>query len=218
MSKHKKVYVRSIFLLPVFFLVLVAGGGICTADSLWNNSAAQPRSLYSATKGEYKIGDIITILIVESFKASNTASTATDKETDLGIEFQGFDNYLGLSHLFGTPIAGDPRFGVGAENDFDGTASSRRSSSVTGTVSGQITEILLNNNLRIEASQTTVINGERNSVILVGTIRPEDISAKNTVYSTQVSNAEIRYDGKGSLSNVQKRGILTEFLEFVWPF
>ena len=87
-----------------------------------------------------------------------------------------------------------------------------------GTVSGQITEIMLNNNLRIEASQTTVINGERNSVILVGTIRPEDISAKNTVFSTQVSNAEIRYEGKGSLSNVQKRGILTEFLEFIWPF
>lgn len=202
----------------VFLIMLPSGQTNCFADSLWNESVTPSHSLYSTTKGEYKIGDIITILIVESIRASNSAGTETDKESDLGLEFQGFDNYLGLHHLFGTTISGDPRFGVNAESEFDGTASSRRSSSIMGTVTGQITEILPNGNLRIEASQTTVINDEKNSIILVGTVRPQDISAENTIFSTQISNAEIRYEGRGPLSNVQKRGILKEFLEYVWPF
>jgi len=204
--------------VAVFLLASVMGQNIGQADSLWNNAATQPRSLYSATKGEYKIGDVITILIVENIRASNTAGTETGKESDLDLEFQGFDNYLGLNHLFGTPISADPRFNVNAKSDFDGTGSSKRASTITGTVTGQITEILSNGNLRIEASQTTVINGERNSVILLGTVRPEDISAQNTVFSTQVAYAEIRYEGKGPLSNVQKRGVIKEFLEFIWPF
>jgi flagellar L-ring protein precursor FlgH len=199
-------------------MLTTLGREIGGADSLWEDSSAQHRSLYSTTKGEYKIGDIVTILIVENIRASNSASTGTEKESDLGIDFEGFDNYLGMNHLFGTPISSNPGFRVNAENEFDGTSSSKRSSSITGTVTGQITEILPNGNLRIEASQTTVINGEKNSVILLGTIRPQDISGENTVFSTQVSNAEIRYEGKGPLSKVHRRGIITELLEFIWPF
>jgi flagellar L-ring protein precursor FlgH len=188
------------------------------SDSLWNASSSQRGSLYSTTKSEYAIGDIITILIVEDISASTSASTDTDKESDLEVGFEGFDNYFGISHLFGRPISADPRFSVDAESEFDSSGDSERSSSVTGTVTGQVTEILSNGNLRIEASQTTVINGERNSIILLGTVRPQDISASNTIFSTQISNAELRYEGKGPLSNVQKRGILKEFLEYIWPF
>ena len=218
MNMQNRTSTPFIIFALLFLLISAVGQSTGQADSLWNNAATQPRSLYSATKGEYKIGDIITILIVENIRASNTTGTETDKESELDLEFQGFDNYLGLNHLFGTPISTDPRFDVNAQSDFEGTGSSSRASSITGTVTGQVTEILQNGNLRIEASQTTVINGERNSVILLGTVRPEDISAQNTVYSTQVAYAELRYEGKGPLSNVQKRGAIKEFLEFIWPF
>jgi len=218
MNKQNRTSALVVVSVAVFFLVSVVGPHIAQADSLWNNATPQPRSLYSATKGEYKIGDIITILIVENIKASNTTGTDTSKEGELDLQFQGIDNYLGMNHLFGTPLSADPRIDLDAKNDFTGTGSSKRASSVTGTVTGQVTEILPNGNLRIEASQTTVINGEKNSVILLGTVRPEDISAQNTVYSTQVAYAELRYEGKGPLSNVQKRGLFKEFLEYIWPF
>ena len=199
-------------------LVLFAVTGVCRADSLWNMQSGQPSSLYSTTKGEYKIGDIITILIVESIRASNSASLNTDKESDLDVELNGFDRYFGLTNIFGRSIDNDPKVGLDAESGFDSDGSSQRSSTITGTVTGQVTEILPNGNLRIEASQLVAINQEKNAVILMGTIRPADISAQNTVFSTQIANAEIRYAGKGPLSNVQKRGIFKEFLEFIWPF
>lgn len=218
MSEHEKTGMRLILLLMALILAALIWVEVSWADSIWNRSATQPNSLYSATKGEFKIGDIITIMLVENVSATNSASLGTDKDSKLNMEVNGFDSIIGVNHLFGKPVSTNPSFDVSATNGFDGSGSSRRSSVITGTVSGQVTEIMPNGNLRIEASQAMVINDEKNSVILVGTVRPQDISSENTILSTQVANVEIKYAGKGPLSNVQKRGIITEFLEFIWPF
>jgi len=183
-------------MLVVFFSMTALFSSMGRADSIYRNSAGRSTSLYSTTKGEYKIGDIITILIVESIKATNTTDTSTDKETELEMGFQGFEDLFGMEHVFSQPLVANPQFRIDGSNEFDGGGSSRRSSAITGTISGEITEILPNGNLQIEASQSLVINGEKNSVIIVGTIRPEDISAQNSVLSTQIAAAEIKYAGK----------------------
>jgi flagellar L-ring protein precursor FlgH len=206
-----------VLLLMTLAMAVSVRQGTAWSDSIYN-SAGRPLSLYSTTKSEYKMGEIITILIVESFTASNTSSTKTDKETQLDMEFKSFDDIFGLKNIFGKPLSANPNFGIDAENQFDSSGSSRRSSAITGTVTGQITEILPTGNLRIEASQTTVINDEKNRVVFIGTVRPQDITSQNTILSTRISNAEIRYEGVGPLSTVQKRGVITEFLEFIWPF
>lgn len=219
MNKRNKRGLRLALSLAVFIFVSIVCRGTGRADSIWNTSSTPPSSLYSATTtGEYNRGDIITILIVENLRASNSASLETDKESDLDMKFNGFEEILGLNHVFSRNLTDDPSMGINAQSEFDGDASSRRTSSVSGTVTGQITEVLPNGNLRIEATQTTAINGEKNSVVLVGTIRPDDITPNNTILSTQVANAEIRYDGVGPLSNTQKRGVIKEFFEFIWPF
>jgi flagellar L-ring protein precursor FlgH len=203
-------------LLLLFFLIDLTG--IVYADSIWKAPRKEPYSLYSTSKGEYEVGDIITILIVEAVTATNSTGTDTEKETNLDMGFQGFDDIFGLTHAFGRPFSADPQLGIDASSDFDGGGSSHRSTAIRGTISGQITEILPNGNLRIEAGQNMLINDEKNSVIVVGTVRPQDISPQNTIYSTQVANAEIHYKGYGPLSTVQKRGVITEVLEFLWPF
>jgi flagellar L-ring protein precursor FlgH len=208
------------FLLIVTALILMAFGRSETAlaDSIWNRAGGKTSTLYSTTKAANKIGDIITILIVEETSATNDTNMSTDKESQFSLSLDGFDEILGLTHVFGKPISANPNFDVDAQSQFDGDGSSDRSFAITGTVSGQITEVLPNGNLRIEASQAVKINEEKNSVILVGTVRPQDISAQNTILSTQIANSEIYYAGKGPLSTVGKRGVIKEFLEFVWPF
>jgi flagellar L-ring protein precursor FlgH len=209
---------RLLFMLLMLAVVSAASPGTALADSVWNGAASQPASLYSTTRGEFHIGDILTILIVEDMRATNATNLETDKERDFEAGVSGFDEIFGFTEIFGRSLSTDPRFGVQADSEFDGEGASRRSSVITGTISGKVTEVLPNGNLRIEASQTTVINDEKNKVILVGTVRGQDISPQNTVLSTQVANAEIFYNGVGPLSTVQKRGVLTEVIEFIWPF
>ncbi len=47
-------------------------------------------------------------------------------------------------------------------------------------------------------------------------MRPEDISSDNTVISTRIADAKIKYIGDGLLSDREKPGILTRF--FNWLF
>jgi flagellar L-ring protein precursor FlgH len=207
------VWAVAVFVLGAVFLPEPA-----QADSLYKSASTTPSSLFSSTNREYKPGDLITILIIESFNASSSSDLETDKETELDVGFKGFEDIFGIGHLFSRPLTEDPTYGIDIESTFEGGGSSRRSSAFTGTVTGQITETLDNGNLKIEASKRTIINGERNSVILTGTIRPRDISPANSVLSTHISNAELRYEGVGPLSTATKRGVITEFLEFIWPF
>jgi len=202
--------------LPLFLLFCFSSPA--RADSIWRAPGAETHSFYSTSRSEYRIGDIITILIVEAVDARNSTLTDTEKETELDFGIDGFSDILGFTELFGQPFSADPRFGVDASNEFESGGSSVRASALRGTISGQVVEILPNGNLRVEASQNMVINDEKNWIIVVGTVRPQDISPQNTVFSTQIANAEIQCKGYGPLSTVQKRGVITEALEFIWPF
>jgi flagellar L-ring protein precursor FlgH len=51
-----------------------------------------------------------------------------------------------------------------------------------------------------------------------GIIRPEDISANNTVKSMRLANAQIAYRGTGDMANAAKAGWGTNALMKFWPF
>jgi len=51
-----------------------------------------------------------------------------------------------------------------------------------------------------------------------GIIRPSDISANNTIVSSQVAQAKISYGGGGSLAAMNDEGWLGQTLDAIWPF
>jgi flagellar L-ring protein precursor FlgH len=72
--------------------------------------------------------------------------------------------------------------------------------------------------LVIEGSKHTSFSGESQDAILRGTVRMDDVTANNTVFSYNVADATIKYLSKGSVSNVQKKGWFTRILDKVNPF
>jgi flagellar L-ring protein precursor FlgH len=44
-------------------------------------------------------------------------------------------------------------------------------------------------------------------------IRPEDVEPGNVISSSRVANAEIRVEGKGAVSRVQRPGIFTQIIQ-----
>jgi len=51
---------------------------------------------------------------------------------------------------------------------------------------------------------------------ITGIVRPSDISSDNSVYSYNISDAEITFEGSGMIDSSQKPGILTRL--FHWLF
>ena len=53
---------------------------------------------------------------------------------------------------------------------------------------------------------------------VAGIVRPEDITAANTILHTQIAEARIDYGGKGDIASVQKTAGGTALMQRFMPF
>jgi flagellar L-ring protein precursor FlgH len=164
------------------------------------------QSLFADQKAN-RIGDAITIIVLESSQASNNAETSTGKKSDLGFNATGA---VGSSTIPNTNI------GIGSNNDFTGSGSTKTTGMVQTKISATIDSVLANGNLVIKGSRKISINGEEQTIFIKGVVRSSDIQADNSVYSYNISEAEIVFEGSGMIDNAQHPGWLTRF--FHWIF
>ncbi len=189
---------RKIFLAAVLCMVVtlpaciwVPGSRVEGSDnSLWRPDS---NSFFVDHKAGRE-GDLITVLIIERAYASHKAQTGAGKGTGVTVaEGSGLLSFL-------------PAVGVNAKTNFKGQDSTSRSGDLVAKMTARVVEVLPDGTLRIEGAQGLVINNEKQNIIISGLVRPEDIKADNTVLSTHVGCAEIRYEGV--LDAQQKTGLL----------
>ncbi len=196
---------------PVAVKTSTSGNG-----SLWVDGGMLSEMFINAKAR--KIGDIVTIKIVENSKASNNATTKTDRTTSTSVgltELFGLENkFPSGSNFFNpfSPVTSD--FG----NQFDGSGSTARSGALTAYITARVVEIQPNGNLVIEGNREVRVNGENQIITLTGVIRPRDISSANIVQSTYIADARISYSGSGVLNDQQRPGWLARVLNKIWPF
>jgi len=184
--------------IAVMFLVLLLTclGGRAGAQSLWQAGA----NLYAAPKPS-RVGDIVTVIVEESIGANDKAKTDLTKDIEHEV-----DDGTGIFDFI-------RKFGVRANTDMSGDSSSSRTYSLNTRVSCLVTEVQHNGNLVIEGYRDLKTHDENLKLTLRGVIRPQDVSYDNTISSTKVANPELFVEGKGSLSRVQKPGLITQILQ-----
>ena len=191
---------RKIVLLTLCLgLILVYSSESVFAASLWND-----KTNWFADKRPANIGDIINVKVAENTKTSDAGKTDLKKDTASSVSDGG--GILGFIRAFGLNTA--------ASNKGDGTTS--RTYTATTLVACMVTEILPNGNLVIEGTRDLKTNDETLQIQLVGVIRPQDVDARNQIRSDQIANAEIGIKGKGSLSRLQRPGMLTQVLQAIF--
>jgi flagellar L-ring protein precursor FlgH len=184
--------------------------------SLWDDGNDMSRMFVNAKAR--RVGDMVTIKIVETSRATNKASTKTGRSSTLDA---GIDSFFGqeLSYPASRPFFNPfGKIGASMESQYDGSGSTERSGALNALITARIIEILPNGNLMIEGNREVRINNENQIITLTGMIRPRDISADNMVQSTYIADARIAYSGTGILNDRQKPGWLTRILDVVWPF
>ena len=176
--------------------------------------------LFSDRKAK-EVGDIITVNVIEKTSASKSASTKSDRgssadasvTTLFGIPLDlGITDFLGLGNSFSPGVKGK------YASSFDGSGSTERSDDFTAKITVQVVDLLPNGNLIIEGYREVVVNHERQTLVLKGIVRPEDITPGNTIDSTYIADAEIEYTGKGVISDKQSPGWLVRVIDVAWPF
>ena len=161
----------------------------------------------------HRVGDILTVALVESTQASKKSATSTSKTDKANI---ASPTVLGQGVSIGGKAAS---IGLDGERSFDGAGSSSQSNQLTGQITVTVAQRLPNGNLIVRGEKWLTINQGQELVRIAGIVRPQDIGQDNVVPSTRVADARISYTGRGTLADANTRGWLSRFFNSKWmPF
>lgn len=148
-----------------------------------------------------RVGDIITVLVLEATRARSQAATDASSELAMGASLHtpstDFDADLGLRG----------RNGAGAQTT--------RVGELRTQMSAQVVSVDPNGLLHIEGTQALTVNGEQQTIRLRGVVRPEDIDSGNTVFSTRIAQAEIELAGAGVVSASQRQSVIYRLFKWL---
>jgi len=181
--------------------------------SIWQG---QLTSLFSDQRARY-VGDILTVKITEISQASESATTDTSRKSQTVGQITGL---LGLENHQNGPLKNMPNLinSNMPNNDFSGAGATTRTGSLSATITVRVMEVLPNGNLAIEGKREIYVNNEKKEILLQGIVRPRDIAFDNSVLSTQVADAKVKYTGIGVVAEKQRPGWGQRVLDYLWPF
>lgn len=172
---------------------------------------------------KFQLHDLITIIIRESVENNSRSEMETSKETTVEGEITDFPKFQ-LSDLLDLKVrAGDdsrpnPKVGVEFETEFEGEGSQRRVDTFTTRITARIIDIKPNGTLVLEARKTLTTDSEITQIVMTGTCRKDDVTADNTILSTQLYDLHLDKQSSGELRKATKKGILTRVLEGIFNF
>ncbi len=187
--------------------------------SLWTD-IGNSSALFLDYKGR-TIGDIVIVKIVESSSATNSNSTSASKTSsyDMGLtNLLGLPTNLGVKNFLGSGQPFDPTVKESTKNSFTGQGKKQKSDQVKATMAARVVDVLPSGNLVIEGQREIIVDQEKQVITVKGIIRQKDIDADNQVLSTAIADAQISYSGKGVISDSNKKGWLSNIIDWVWPF
>jgi flagellar L-ring protein precursor FlgH len=186
-----------------------------TANSLWKAGA---RAFFKDQRAS-RIGDILTVAIDIDDSASVSNATARNRSNEMNA---GVANLLGLESSLGKILPGgfDPKNAIGfaGGSNSAGAGSINRAEAIRLTIAAVVSQVLPNGNLVIQGRQEVRTNGELRELTVAGVVRPEDITAANTIRHEQIAEARISYGGRGDISRAQRTPAGQAVLERVTPF
>lgn len=167
--------------------------GAPTVGSIYNPNGAF--SKLPRDDKAYRLGDILTINIIEQTTAQTTGNVKSART---------FSASSGISALFGqlsTTNRLQSLFSPNSANALAGQAQTASSSLLTTALAATVVGVLPNDYLVIQATRAVMVDNQRQEVILRGIARPTDIAPDNSIPSTDLANLSVEVVGKGIITD-----------------
>jgi flagellar L-ring protein precursor FlgH len=157
-----------------------------------------------------RVGDMLTITLVERTQATKTNSAKTDRTGNIGLTPPTTGP---LGSLFSsTDIAASGTQG------FKGQGDAAQSNQLSGEITVTIERVLPNGAMLVRGEKQLTLNRGDEFIQISGIVRPADIGPDNRVPSTRVADARITYSGKGEIARASSQGWLQRFFSRISPF
>lgn len=188
-------------ILVAAFLISTSAVPNVEAKSLWADNSSWGMF---ADKKARDVGDILTIIINES--TTQTASKSRTNKKDANVDLRGG---TGIFHFLEMARAG-------YSDNFKADGSAKDTNSFMGQITVTVIEVLPNDNMVVEGTQSIWQNKDEHKITIRGIVRRADVSSSNTVPSSRVADATLKFDGKGPLNAKQRQGILTQIFNILF--
>lgn len=156
-----------------------------------------------------RVGDLVTIRLVERTTASKSASAESARESD---------NSFRLPQFFPFNRVPQQALQAGSNQGFTGTGSAEQSNALDGEITVTVAEVLPGGVLRVAGEKRLMLSRGEEHLQLTGYIRAEDLGFDNSVPSTRVADARIRFGGSGQVADNSRQGWLARFFAKIAPF
>lgn len=156
-----------------------------------------------------RVGDPLTILLIENTSTSKTASSKTGRNGGFSLT---------------PPTAGplsflDPNaLNASGQSSFKGDGSATQTNSFSGTVGVTIAEVRPNGTALVKGEKRLMLSQGQEWIQFSGIVRLADIDPQNQIRSSQVADVRAEYAGSGSIQRASREGWLSKFFNMITPF
>lgn len=230
---------RKIHPITLYALAFVALAPGANAQSLFQDEAVAPparadgdrsahESLYATSliavrppdPREYHENDLITIEISEISNIKREQSLDTEKkyQNDAAMAtLTTIRQFLELRSPLGgvnpsTTSVGESRA------KFEGDGEYARKENITARITARVLEVKPNGTLLIEARSSIDTDTEKQTILLSGLCRSEDVTARNTVNSSQLFDLSLNIQHEGQIKKAAEKGLIPRALEAIFNF
>lgn len=156
-----------------------------------------------------RVGDSLTVELLEKTNASKKNAANVDKQTDMTVQNPTLFGQQPSLTINGKKYTLEQS--LQSNKVFEGEGGASQSNSLSGEITVTVAEVLPNGNLVVQGEKIMTLNRGHEHMRLSGVVRPEDVSPANTVPSTRVANATIVYSGEGEIADASVMGWLARF-------
>lgn len=156
-----------------------------------------------------KVGDPVTIVLIERTTTTKSAGSKTERSGGFGI----------------TPPSSGPfsfikpgSLNASGETSFKGDGNASQASTLNGEISVTITQVRSNGTALVRGEKRLMLSQGQEWIQFAGIVRLADIDSDNRIASGRVADARIEYAGNGPVSRASREGWLSKFFNAISPF
>jgi flagellar L-ring protein precursor FlgH len=169
----------------------------------------------------YKKHDLVSIIAKEQSGFTANGTSTLTKTQDIDDQLNSFIALRPSTMQLHSIISGGsnfPQIQLQNARDYKGTGDVERTDTFSDRVTAEVVDVKPNGTLVLQAIKEIRTDEEDQRMILTGICRAEDVTADNTVLTTQLFDLELTQTHTGAVNDTTKRGLLPRLLDTFSPF
>lgn len=191
--------------LPALPSVAIAPPRPPVADGAIFQGSDSARPLFSDQRPRQP-GDVITVVFDEQLSATKSINAASNRTSATSF-----------TPGFGSPALNKLHFSTKDADTFSGGGTGNAANTFTGTLTAIVTRVLNNGDFIIEGQKRIAINRGTQYISVAGIVDPRDIGPNDSIASTEIADANIKYASTGQAAEAENAGWFHRIMRAILP-